>query len=223
VSDDAGKIYLVSAGRMSMAPAEDAFRALWPEARPVHLLDDSIFTDAARLGANSPEMFRRFELLGEYCAAARARAVLFTCSAFAQAIARVRRAQPFPVLTPNEALFERLLDTGGRTVVLVTFRPSMDALRDELESICGARGLDPRIDFHFIADAFGEPDHDRRVLEACRELAPRYAALAFGQFSMLTAAPAARAACGVPILDTPSTAVGKLKRILQSQPGSPGA
>jgi len=221
VSDDANRIYLVSAGRMSMGPAEDAFRALWPEARPVHLLDDSIFADAARLGANSPEMFRRFELLGEYCAAARARAVLFTCSAFAQAIARVRRAHPFPVLTPNEALFERLLDTDGRCAVLVTFRPSMDALRDELDAICRARGIEPRVDFHFVADAFDEPDHDGKVVDACRELAPRYAALAFGQFSMLTAAPGARAACGVPIWDTPSTAVGKLQRLLRTPRASP--
>jgi hypothetical protein len=214
---EGGKIYVVSAGRMSMGPAEEAFRTVWPEARTVHLLDESIFSDAARIGASSPEMLRRFELLGEYCAVANARAVLFTCSAFAEAIGRIRRVRPFPVLTPNEALLERLLETPGRTALLVTFRPSVDALRDELEGIAAARGVAPRVDFHFVPDAFEEPDHDRRVVDACLRLDADYTALAFGQFSMVSAAPQARARCSVPIWDTPSTAVEKLKRRCEAQ------
>jgi hypothetical protein len=209
------RIYLISAGRMSMGPAEDAFREHWPQVRPVHLLDESIFSDAARLGATHPEMIRRFDLLGEYCAAARANAVLFTCSAFAEAIGRVKRAQRFPVLTPNEALFDRLLDAAGRTAILVTFEPSVASLRSELEAVAASRGIAPQVDFHFIPDAFDEPDHDRKVVDACRRLAPTYSALAFGQFSMVTAAAAARAQCSVPILDTPSTSVQKLQRVLR--------
>ena len=213
---DTAKIYLVSAGRMSMAPADEAFRAVWPEARTVHLLDESLFSDAARVGASSPEMLRRFELLGEYCALAQARALLFTCSAFAQAIGRVRRAQPFPVLTPNEALLERLLGTPGRTALLVTFGPSVDALREELGAIAAAQGVEPRVDFHFVPDAFDQPDHDRKVVQACLRLQESYSALAFGQFSMVTAAAQARAACRVPIWDTPSTAVAKLRRACET-------
>ena len=213
---DSDRIYVVSAGRMSMGPADEAFRAVWPEARPVHLLDESIFSDAARLGAASPEMFRRFDLLGEYCEAARARAVLFTCSAFAQAIGRVKRDRPFPVLTPNEALLERLLRTPGRTALLVTFRPSVGALREELDAIAARTGATPRVDFHFVPDAFDEPDHDRKVIDACLRLGTDYAAIAFGQFSMVTAAPRARALCAVPIWDTPGTAVAELKRLCEA-------
>ena len=213
---DGSRIYVVSAGRMSMGPAEEAFRTVWPEARPVHLLDESIFSDAARIGASSPGMLRRFELLGEYCAAANARAVLFTCSAFGEAIGRIKRVRPFPVLTPNEALLERLLDTPGRTALLVTFRHSVDALRAELESLAAGQGVTPRVDFHFVPDAFDEPDHDRKVIDACLRLAPEYAALAFGQFSMVTAAPAARARCAVPIWDTPATAVAKLRQLCEA-------
>lgn len=212
---DSPKIYLISAGRMSMGPAECAFLEHWPQVRPVHLLDESIFSDAARLGTNSRDMLERFDLLGKYCAAARADAVLFTCSAFAEAIGRVKRAQCFPVLTPNEALFDRLLEVGDRTAILVTFEPSVASLRSELETVAASRGVSPRVDFHFIPDAFNGPDHDRKVVEACCRLAPTYRTLAFGQFSMVTAASAARSRCQVPILDTPSESVQKLKRLLQ--------
>ena len=207
------RIFLVSAGRMSMGPADAAFRTVWPEAAPIHLLDESLSTDGARQGAASPGIFERFDRLGDYCAAAQADAVLFTCSAFAKAIGRVRRAHRFPVLTPNEALFERLLQVEGPTAVLVTFPASVDALRAELESQAHESGVASRVEFHFVPDAFDRPDHDRRVVEACLGLAPRYRALALGQFSMFTAATAARAACPIPVWDTPSTSVEKLRAV----------
>ena len=81
---------LVSAGRMSMGPADAAFRRCWPEARPIHLLDESLSSDGARWGATSPVILERFERIGQYCAIAQADAVLFTCSAFAEAIGRVQ-------------------------------------------------------------------------------------------------------------------------------------
>jgi hypothetical protein len=43
--------------------------------------------------------------------------------------------------------------------------------------------------------------------------AQRYEAVALGQFSMAGAAPAARAACPVPVWDTPGTAVEKLRAV----------
>lgn len=204
---------LVSAGRMSMGPADAAFRRCWPEARPIHLLDESLSSDGARWGATSPVILERFERIGQYCAIAQADAVLFTCSAFAEAIGRVRRAHPFPVLTPNEALFDRLLGTEGETAVLVTFQASVEALRAELALQARACGIEPRVDFHFVPDAFDQPDHDHRVIEACRRLEGRYQALAFGQFSMLPAIDAARAAVSVPVWDTPTSSVEKLRAV----------
>lgn len=205
------RIVLVSAGQVSMAPADQAFRAGWPQAKPIHVLDESLSTDGARLGPAHPEIIGRFDQLGEYAARMRADALLFTCSAFAHAIGRVRRAQPFPVLTPNEALFDRLIATQGRTAVLVTFPASLDALRAELDEQAAAAGAEPRVDFILVPDAFGAPDHDRKVVEQCVKLAGRYQALALGQFSMARALDAARSACQVPVWDTPGSAVAKLR------------
>lgn len=205
------RIVLISAGQVSMAPADAAFQAEWPEVQPIHVLDESLSTDGARLGTRHPEILARFELLGRYAESMRADAVLFTCSAFAQAIGRVKRAQDFPVLTPNESLFQRLLAVGGRTAVLVTFPASVAALEEELAAQAAVAGIEPKVDFEWVPDAFGAPDHDRKVVEHCVRVSARYQALALGQFSMARAASAARAACPIPVWDTPAMSVQALR------------
>jgi hypothetical protein len=205
------RIVLVSAGQVSMPPADRAFRAGWPQVEPIHVLDESLSTDGARLGPAHPDIVARFEHLGRYAALMGAEALLFTCSAFAQAIGRVRCEQAFPVLTPNEALFDRLLATRGRTAVLVTFPASLEALRTELEAQATLAGVVAQVDFVWVPDAFGAPDHDQKVVDQCVKLAGRYQALALGQFSMARALEAARAACPIPVWDTPGTAVEKLR------------
>ena len=218
MSEPAGKtapprIMLVSAGQVSMAPADRAFKTVWPEVQPIHLLDESLSTDGARLGTTHAEIIERFELFGRYCEAAQADALLFTCSAFAQAIGRVKRAQRFPVLTPNEALFDRLLATRGRTVVLTTFPASGEALRAELAEQAARVGIEPQVDFEWLPGVYGAADHDQQIVEQCVMFAQRYEAVALGQFSMAGAAPAAREACPVPVWDTPGTAVEKLRAV----------
>lgn len=199
-----------------MPPAERAFAAEWPEARTFHILDESLSADADA-GWVADDFLPRFALIGDYCAAARADAVLFTCSAFADAIGQVKRRHAFPVLTPNEALFERILATPGPVAVLVTFEASVASLQREFIAMADARGAKGNVEFHFVPDAFMRPDHDEKVLAACLELEGRYEALAFAQFSMAVAAPAARAACKIPVWDTPTCAVHRLRELIQDK------
>ncbi len=48
------RVALIHALRHSVAPVEDAFLRLWPEARRVNLLDDSLSADLAAAGALAP-------------------------------------------------------------------------------------------------------------------------------------------------------------------------
>ena len=107
------RITLIHALKHSIAPTEAAFARLWPEARLMNLLDDSLSADLARDGTLSDAMTDRFLALGDYAAATGADAILFTCSAFGPCIEAVARAHaPMPVLKPNEAMIEQAVTMG---------------------------------------------------------------------------------------------------------------
>ncbi len=106
------KIALIHAVLPAMAPVEDAFKKLWPETRRTNLLDDSLSADREAAGSLTPEISARMMALAAYAAGTGADAVLFTCSAFGDAIDAAARALPIPVLKPNEAMFELALEAG---------------------------------------------------------------------------------------------------------------
>src|SRR5256885_14546473 len=112
------RITLIHALKHSIAPIEASFAKLWPDARLMNLLDDSLSADLARDGGLSDAMTERFLALGRYAAGTGSDAILFTCSAFGPCIEAVARAQaPMPGLKPNEAVGGQAA-ARGRTVGL---------------------------------------------------------------------------------------------------------
>src|SRR6202521_2484314 len=126
------RITLVHALKHSIVPVEAAFAKLWPQARLMNLLDDSLSADLARDGRLSEAMTERFLRLGRYAAGAGADAILFTCSAFGACIEAVAREQaPMPVLKPNEAMIEQAVGKGRRIGLLSTFPPTLVSMPPE--------------------------------------------------------------------------------------------
>src|SRR5436190_1638331 len=87
------RITLVHALKHSIVPIEASFARLWPEARLMNLLDDSLSADLARDGGLTDAMTERFLKLGRYAAGTGSDAILFTCSAFGPCIEAVALAQ----------------------------------------------------------------------------------------------------------------------------------
>src|SRR5574340_17177 len=127
------RIESIHATPLAIDPIVGAFRDLWPEARTINLLDDSLAPDLAADGRLTDRMIGRFVALARYAHGCGANAVLFTCSAFGPAIEAARAAVDIPVLKPNEAMFEEALAAGTRIGLIATFGPSIPALKAELE------------------------------------------------------------------------------------------
>ena len=210
------RIVLVHAVRVAMQPIEDAFRAHWPEAEHVNLLDDSLSVDRAATHDLQPTMFERFRSLTDYAETIGAAGVLFTCSAFGPAIDAARTGRAFPLFKPNEAMFTDALARGGRIGMLATFAPSIGPMEEEFRAMARAGRPDATLQSVFVPDAMdalnaGDAErHDRLIAARAPELADCDVVM-LAQFSTARAAPAVSGALGLPVLTSPRSAVERLK------------
>ena len=224
----AARVVVIHALRESLAPLREAFARGWPEAQALNLLDDGLSADVAAEGRLTDAISDRIMALGRYAAAtgaagSRTEGILFSCTAFGPAIERVKQALAIPVLTPNEAAFERALATGRRIGILLTFPVSLPLLEAELRTLAEARGMAVEIhgrvaDGALAALQQGDPATHDRLAAAAAAAMPPIDVLLLGQASLARAAPAVEAAVRVPVLTTPDSAVAKLKGLLSSSP-----
>lgn len=213
------RIALIHAVTVAIEPVQSAFRQLWPEAECANILDDSLSIDRERDGSLTEAMSNRILSLAKYGAATGGNAILFTCSAFGEAIAEAAAQLPIPVLKPNEAMFEAALQRGGRIGMLATFAPSVSSMESEFREMAAASGRRGVLETYCVPGAMaalkagdGE-EHDRLIAQA----APRFAdctAVMLAHFSTSRAAPSVSAAIGCPVLTSPGSAVAKLKAII---------
>ena len=207
------RITLVHALKHSIVPIEASFARLWPEARLMNLLDDSLSADLARDGKLTDAMTQRFLSIGRYAASTGADGILFTCSAFGPCIEAVAGAHaPMPVLKPNEAMIEQAAKSGRRIGLLSSFPPTLASMPYEFPP---SIELVPKLVEGALAalDCGDRVEHDRLVTAASKDLRG-CDVIALAQYSMAPAAEKVAQATGRPVLTTPDSAVMKLKAML---------
>jgi hypothetical protein len=212
------RIALIHALKPSIPAIEEAFGRLWPEARLMNLLDDSLSADLAAEGSLTPGMTQRFLTLARYAVGTGADAILFTCSAFGPCIEACAAEFPnIPVLKPNEAMIEDALALAGPTGkvgLLASFAPTLDSMPPEFPAgmtvvPCLAAGA-----LAALNKGDGE-GHDRDAASAALALKD-CDVIALAQFSLSRAASAVGEATGKTVLITPDSAVRKLRRLLEA-------
>lgn len=213
------RIALIHAVQVAMPPVEAAFARLWPDARRVNILDDALSVDRGQSAELSAQMFERIARLGAYARDSGADGVLYTCSAFGEAIEAVARAAAWPVLKPNEAMFEAALEKGSRIGMIASFERSVPGMEAEFRALAAARGV--KADIRSVCEPrampalqAGDAATHNRLLAG---IAPRLAdcdAIMLAQFSTSIAAEAVQAAVPCPVLTSPGAAVAKLKAAL---------
>lgn len=216
---NAPRIYLVHAADVSIPPVVASFRANWPEAKVINLLEDALMTDLADDGKLTDAMVERFLHIGHYCVKASADAILFCCSAFGPAIEEVRRQVSIPVLKPNEAMYEQLVAKSGTVSLLATFQPSIPSMLKEIASHAKEKGTQVNVEPHLVDGALQalldlRPDEHNRLIAEAAAKQEACDIIALAQFSMAPAKVLAATRTAKPILTTPDSAVAKLKVLL---------
>ena len=204
------RVALIHAVVVAMQPIHDAFRRNWPEAELANILDDSLSPDREKDPDLTPAMFSRIDSLARYAVGNGARGVLFTCSAFGEAIEAAAGAAKVPVLKPNEAMFLEATRHGRKIGMLATFQPSVASMEeefgDELKTVCVPQAM--------AALKRGDgATHDRLLAEA----APRLGgcdAIMLAHFSTARARDAVAARVRLPVLTAPESAVLRLKSLV---------
>jgi DNA-binding transcriptional LysR family regulator len=213
------RITLIHAMSPSIPPIVQAFRRLWPDARLMNLLDDSLARDLARDGVLTPAMTERFLGLARYAVSAGADGILFTCSAFGPCIEACAEAFPaIPVLKPNEAMIEDAVaqvGSRGRIGLMATFAPTLASMPAEFAAVAPEVTLVPSLaeDALRALNAGDGEGHDAAAVRAAAGL-QGCDVIALAQFSLSQAAGAVAAATGKTVLTTPDSAVRKLRRLL---------
>lgn len=207
-----------------MPPVADSFRRLWPQARLMNLLDDSLSSDLAAKGSLDHALVRRFVDLARYADRAGAAGILFTCSAFGPAIDAAAEAVGIPAYKPTEAMFLEALEIvrtlgNARIGLLSTFAPSIPPMREEFMQLARKDGVALQFQSACAPGAMealgaGDPEtHDRLVGEHAMSL-DGCDVVMLGQFSMARARDVVAARLRIPILASPDSAVRLLQKIL---------
>jgi hypothetical protein len=156
-------------------------------------------------------MIERFVALSHYAIRfARADAILFTCSAFGEAIETVARIMDVPVLKPNEAMIDEAVALGRPIGLLATFAPTLDSMRGEFPA---SLDVEPRLAIGALeaAEAGDFAEHDRLSAAAAQGFSSERV-VALAQFSLARAAPEIARNTGATVLTTPDCAVKALRR-----------
>ena len=207
------RIALIHAVRVAMQPVEDAFRRHWPQAERVSLLDDSLSVDRDRAGSLTPQLSRRIAALAQYALDGGAVGILYTCSAFGEAIEAVQRSSRVPVLKPNEAMYAEALSHGRKLGLLATFPSSIPSMERELKDL-NATVKSACVPPALAALQAGDGAQHDALLAA---VAPQLAgcdAIMLAQFSTARAHAAVAAVVNCPVLTSPDSAVLAMKKRL---------
>ncbi len=220
----APRVTLIHAVQVAMQPVEQAFRTHWPAAEIVHLLDDSLSPDRARHTALSSELHARINSLADYAVASGADAILYTCSAFGEAIEAAARRLTLPVLKPNESMFEAALQAGRRIGMLATFAPSVDSMEEEFRALACEKEVNASITTLVVPEAMvalkaGNVERHNALLADAAPGLQGCDCILLAHFSTSRALAAVQAVSSCPVLTSPASAVEKLQRLMASRAG----
>jgi hypothetical protein len=227
----APRIALIHATPLAIQPVNASFQKLWPEAKLQNILDDSLSRDLAALGHLTADMVERFIDLAQYAKRVGCQGILFTCSAFGEAIEAAAAATGIPTLKPNEAMFEEALQVALKAKpnpadplsigLVATFAASIDSMREEfmamtanMNRVVNLHGVHVPLAMEALAKGQSQ-EHDQRIAVGIENM-PTCDVVMLAQFSMAAAQTLAQTKTTAPVLTSPDCAVIALQQRMKN-------
>ena len=139
------RVFLVHPTALAMAPIDEAFKTLWPQARTINMLDESLYADIPQDGTLAPAIYDRVASLLRHCALSGADGILFSGSTFGPAVDKARTGMRLPVLRAEEAMMEQAVMLGERILLVCTAKRAMPVVRGTLDAAVKRAGVTPHI------------------------------------------------------------------------------
>ncbi len=223
----APRIALIHATPLAIQPVNNSFQKLWPQAKLQNILDDSLSRDLAAVGHLTADMVERFIDLAQYAKRVGCQGILFTCSAFGEAIEAAAAATGIPTLKPNEAMFEEALQIAQNAKprseealnvgLVATFAASIESMREEfmamtshLNRVVNLHGVHVPLAMEALAKGQAQA-HDQRIAVGIENM-PTCDVIMLAQFSMAAAQTLAQTKTSAPVLTSPDCAVMALQQ-----------
>jgi Asp/Glu/hydantoin racemase len=184
------RVFLVHPTPLAMAPIDEAFKTLWPQAQTINVLDESLYTDIPQDGTLAPAIYDRVASLLRHCELSGADGILFSGSTFGPAVDKARIGMCVPVLRAEEAMMEQAVTLGERILLVCTAKRAMPVVRGTLDAAVKRAGVTRQITELWVEgarDAITSGDaatHDKLI--AARVMAAGdFDVIIFGQISMV--------------------------------------
>ena len=214
-------VSLIHTTPVAVAPVNDAFREIYPEADVRNILDDRLLADLQSMGGEfSPSLKARLGRLVEYSEAAGTDAILLTCNSYSKVALSVAESVGVPFFRADDALLDKAVEVGDTIGLVATVPTALEYASSELLGRAGALGKSTSVVSRLCEDAFqalgrGEAEeHDRILLETIRELEVLVDVIALAQYSMARVMPVVPDDLKVPVLSSPHTGVERIRAVL---------
>jgi Asp/Glu/hydantoin racemase len=186
------RVFLVHPTPLAMAPIDEAFKTLWPQAQTINVLDESLYTDIPQDGTLAPAIYDRVASLLRHCELSGADGILFSGSTFGPAVDKARAGLRVPVLRAEEAMMEQAVTLGERVLLVCTAKRAIPVVRGTLDAAVKRAGVTRQISELLVKgarDAITGGDvatHDKLIAEQVTA-AGDFDVIIFGQISMVPA------------------------------------
>jgi Asp/Glu/hydantoin racemase len=184
------RVFLVHPTPLAMAPIDEAFKTLWPQAQTINVLDESLYADIPQDGMLAPAIYDRIASLLRHCALSGADGILFSGSTFGPAVDKARTGMRVPVLRAEEAMMEQAVTLGEHILLVCTAKRAMPVVRGTLDGAVKRAGVTRQITELWVngaRDAITSGDvarHDKLIAEQVMA-AGDFEVIIFGQISMV--------------------------------------